>query len=61
MTPDVTRLSLSRRALLQVGGAAALAATTTPWPAWGQTPKRGGTLSVRLWDPPHFDPHLTVS
>jgi peptide/nickel transport system substrate-binding protein len=24
-------------------------------------PKRGGTLSLRLWDPPHFDPHQTIS
>src|SRR4029077_9052690 len=29
--------------------------------ARAQTPKRGGTLSLRLWDPPHWDPHLTVS
>src|SRR5215467_9637989 len=28
---------------------------------WSWTPKRGGTLSLRLWDPPHFDPHLTIS
>jgi peptide/nickel transport system substrate-binding protein len=26
-----------------------------------QTPKRGGTLSLRLWDPPHWDHQLTVS
>jgi peptide/nickel transport system substrate-binding protein len=30
-------------------------------PARAQAPKRGGTLNLRLWDPPHFDPHLTVS
>ena len=30
-------------------------------PARAQSPKRGGTLSLRLWDPPHFDPHLTIS
>jgi hypothetical protein len=23
-----------------------------------QTPKRGGTLAVRAWDPPHFDHSL---
>jgi peptide/nickel transport system substrate-binding protein len=36
-----------------------------PWAvgtrALAQTPRRGGTVSVRAWDPPHFDPHLTVS
>ena len=33
----------------------------SPGVARAQTPKRGGTLSLRLWDPPHFDPHLTIS
>ncbi len=27
--------------------------------ARAQTPRRGGTLSLRLWDPPHFD-HMTI-
>ena len=27
----------------------------------GGPPKRGGILRVRGFDPPHFDPHLTVS
>ncbi len=41
----------------------------SPWPAppsrprssARQTPKRGGTLSLRTWDPPHFDPFQTIS
>ncbi len=56
--------SLSRRDLLKWGGAGLAAAAAAPaiWtPAHAQSPKRGGTLSLRLWDPPHFDPHLTVS
>jgi peptide/nickel transport system substrate-binding protein len=56
--------SLSRRDLLRWGGAGLAAAAGTPavWtPARAQAPKRGGTLSLRLWDPPHFDPHLTIS
>lgn len=64
MTPDHTRLPLSRRDLLKLGGAAAgvaLAPAMSASPARAQTPKRGGTLNLRLWDPPHFDPHLTVS
>ena len=62
MTPDQTRLPLSRRELLKLGGTAiALAPGVSAGPAWGQTPKRGGVLTVRGWDPPHFDPHLTVS
>jgi len=55
---------LSRRDLLKWGGAglAAVAAAPAVWtPSCAQSPKRGGTISLRLWDPPHFDPHLTIS
>ena len=55
---------LSRRDLLKWGGTGLAAAATAPavWsPARAQSPKRGGTLSLRLWDPPHWDPHLTIS
>jgi len=62
MTPDHTRLPLSRRELLKMGGVAiALAPGAPAAPAWAQTPRRGGVLTIRGWDPPHFDPHLTVS
>ena len=56
--------TLSRRDLLKWGGAGLAAAAAAPaaWsPVQAQAPKRGGTLSLRLWDPPHFDPHLTIS
>jgi peptide/nickel transport system substrate-binding protein len=55
---------LSRRDLLKWGSAGLAAAAAVPavWsPVQAQAPKRGGTLSLRLWDPPHFDPHLTIS
>src|SRR5499425_3801510 len=55
---------LSRRDLLKAGGAlvASAAGMQVGLPrAHAQTPKRGGTISLRLWDPPHFDPHLTIS
>jgi peptide/nickel transport system substrate-binding protein len=55
---------LSRRDLIKWGsvGAAAAAAAPAVWTSsLAQSPKRGGTLSLRLWDPPHFDPHLTIS
>ena len=51
---------LTRRDVLK-GGAAGLAAAGLPGRAWAQVPKRGGTLSLRLWDPPHWDPYLTIS
>ena len=58
-------LHLSRRDLLKAGGGAAAAAAVGPHlglhGALAQSPKRGGTLTLRLWDPPHFDPHLTIS
>jgi peptide/nickel transport system substrate-binding protein len=59
---------VSRRALLQAGLAAGMTLSAwplaTPAPLWGAeagTPKRGGTLRVRGWDLPHFDPHLTIN
>ena len=61
-------MDLSRRHVLTLGGAAFAGATLAPAGglrapslARAQAPKRGGTLSLRLWDPPHFDPHLTIS
>jgi len=57
-----SRFALSRRELLALGGAGlATAAQARFSPALAQSPKRGGTLSLRLWDPPHFDPHQTIS
>ena len=53
--------ALTRRQWLGVTGGALAAATALPPAGWAQTPKRGGTLSLRLWDPPHWDPQLQVS
>jgi peptide/nickel transport system substrate-binding protein len=54
-------MNLSRRHLLKLGGAALAGASMAPAVARAQTPKRGGTLAVRTWDPPHFDPFQTIS
>ena len=54
----------NRRDLLRLSGAAAAGAALSPLvPTVGraQTPKRGGTINIRAWDPPHFDPHQTIS
>ncbi len=63
-TPHVNQPS--RRAILKGGAAiaagAALASPVAVGRALAQTqPKRGGVVTVRAWDPPHFDPHQTVS
>ena len=55
--------SLTRRQLLQAGAAAAAIAAE---PIVARRPpraqgKRGGILRVRGYDPPHFDPHLTLN
>jgi peptide/nickel transport system substrate-binding protein len=59
---------LSRRQLLKAGLTAG--ATLSSWSLYGLQalgageagpPKRGGTLHVRGWDPPHFDPHITIN
>ena len=52
---------ISRRHVLGVGGTA-LATAAFPRPgAAAQRPRRGGTVTIRAWDPPHFDPVLTIS
>jgi peptide/nickel transport system substrate-binding protein len=50
-------MALTRRELLIAGGLTAAGAVVAPSIVRAQTPKRGGTLSLRLWDPPHFDLH----
>ena len=45
---------VSRRQFVTIG-AGGLAAAAMLSRAVAQTPKRGGTLSLRTWDPPHFD------
>ena len=54
-------MNLSRRDLLRLGGSALAGASLVPSVAPAQTPKRGGTLAIRTWDPPHFDPFQTIS
>ena len=51
----------TRRKLL-IGSAAALGiAAAGVGHATAQAPRRGGALSIRLWDPPHWDPYLTLA
>lgn len=59
---------LNRREVLKAGLAAGATLTAQtlygPQALWGgemATPKRGGILHVRGWDPVHFDPHLTIN
>src|SRR5678816_4318869 len=55
---------LTRRDLLKAGIAAGTALSTGPLIAPGRLRaqgKRGGMLRVRGYDPPHFDPHLTLN
>ena len=51
---------LTRRDLLAAGGLAA-GAVMVPSAGLAQTPKRGGTVTLRGSDPPHFDPMLISS
>ena len=52
---------ISRRDVLGLGGAALATAALGHSPAAAQAPRRGGILTIRAWDPPHFDPVLTFS
>jgi hypothetical protein len=51
---------ISRREALGLGGAALAGASLRGRSAAAQTPRRGGTVTIRAWDPPHFDPMLTM-
>ena len=53
-------MDLSRRDLLALGGLA-VAGSALPSSTHAQQPKKGGTLALRLWDPPHFDHMLIIS
>src|SRR5438552_3489300 len=54
--------TISRRDLLKLGASGlAVGVGTAPVSAPAQMPRRGGTLTLRGWDPPHFDPVLTIS
>ncbi len=64
MTPTTNGpMDLTRRDLLRLGSTVLVGAAlaTAPHAASAQTPKRGGTLTLRMWDPPHFDHMLTIS
>jgi peptide/nickel transport system substrate-binding protein len=54
-------MALTRRELLIAGGLTAAGTVLVPSAARAQTPKRGGTLALRTWDPPHWDHMLTIS
>jgi ABC-type transport system substrate-binding protein len=62
-TPGVSRLDLLH-AGLAAGAALAAWPLYDPQALWSGemgTPKPGGTLRRRGWDPVHFDPHLTIN
>src|SRR5262245_33822664 len=52
---------MNRRHLLGMAGTTLVGTALSPARGRAQTPKRGGTIALRLWDPPHFDPYLQVS
>ena len=53
-------MDCTRRELLAVAGLTLSHALLSPAPARAQPkPKRGGTVGLRLWDPPHFD-HMQI-
>src|SRR5215470_2799988 len=61
LKPEEVPMRLSRRDLLALAGIALSGAAVAPSLARAQTPKRGGTLTLRGWDPPMFDPMLQTA
>src|SRR5215467_15186045 len=59
--PMLTHPVLACRDLLKLCGAGAAAGLAAPSVALAQPPRRGGTFTIRVWDPPHFDPYLIVA
>ena len=54
-------MNVTRRAILAMSALAMTGSAILPSVARGQGPKRGGTLTVRGWEPPLFDPMLTTA
>src|SRR5437016_13615186 len=54
-------MDLSRRELVKLGGAAVAATALAPRHARAQEPRRGCTMALRTWDPPHWDHLQTIS
>ena len=54
-------MSFTRRRLLGIAAATLGGSALQPRAARGQTPKRGGTLTIRAWDPPFFDQMLSTA
>ena len=54
-------MTLSRRDLLALGGMALAGTTLNASVARARAPKRGGTLTLRGWDPPLFDQMLQTA
>src|SRR5262245_34716310 len=54
-------MNLSRRDLLVLGGVTLAGAALNASDARAQSPKRGGTLTLRGWDPPMFDHMLQTA
>ena len=54
-------MHMSRRELLALGSVAVAGTALGPSPAQAETPRRGGFLTIRGWDPPFFDPMLSTA
>jgi peptide/nickel transport system substrate-binding protein len=54
-------MTLSRRDLLELSGMALAGTALNASAARAQSPKRGGTLTLRGWDPPLFDQMLQTA
>jgi peptide/nickel transport system substrate-binding protein len=54
-------MHMSRRELLALGSVAVAGTALGPSPAQAETPRFGGFLTIRGWDPPFFDPMLSTA
>src|SRR5215813_2500492 len=62
MIDHLSPAMIARRDWLKLSSAAlAGAALARPAPGRAETPRRGGTITIRAWDPPHFDPYLVLA